>query len=56
MRALEKRLAFLQKQASVKPKTLGLVRAKINDLTNDLPGVGSFILPLLSFLFPFHIY
>jgi hypothetical protein len=41
MRALEKKIARLEKQATAKPKTLGLVRAKINDLKKDVPGVGS---------------
>ncbi len=42
LRALEKKIARLEKQATAKPKTLGLLRAKINDLKKDVPGVGSF--------------
>ncbi|ELR17586.1 Ubox domain containing protein [Acanthamoeba castellanii str. Neff] len=39
LRALEKKIARLEKQATAKPKTLGLLRAKINDLKKDVPGV-----------------
>jgi hypothetical protein len=54
LRALEKKIARLEKQATAKPKTLGLLRAKINDLKKDVPGVGSFFLWLWHVLvFPF---
>lgn len=39
LRGLEKRLARLEKQGTAKAKTIGLVRAAINDLKKDVPGV-----------------
>lgn len=50
LRALEKKSARLEKQGTAKPKTIGLVRAKINDLKKDVPNVGSLIFLRPSFV------
>eukprot|EP00005_Dracoamoeba_jomungandri_P001536 CAMPEP_0174262220 /NCGR_PEP_ID=MMETSP0439-20130205/12847_1 /TAXON_ID=0 /ORGANISM="Stereomyxa ramosa, Strain Chinc5" /LENGTH=725 /DNA_ID=CAMNT_0015346893 /DNA_START=48 /DNA_END=2225 /DNA_ORIENTATION=- len=39
VKALEKRLARLQKQGTAKPRTIGLIRATLNDIKKEIPSV-----------------
>lgn len=43
LRSLEKKAARLEKQGTAKARTLGLLRAKVNDLKKDVPNVGKLI-------------